>query len=389
MTEPNETLGQRMRRLREAKGFSLRDVASMLGVTHGTLSPIENGRIQNPALDRIRGIAGALGVNLWDLTGDAPPATGESPVTMPLSELRVSAFNPRSRETLDFYKDLASLAESIENNGLLVPLTVEIAPYPTRDRLGPIRAWIVTGQRRYLAMQGLARNGKLPLVLEQHVPVHVMDLDPDSRKGSISIIAGLVENLQRSDLTHHDEAAAISMLLDNDADMTTMRIGELIGRTARHVQQRVRVYRQLVDEARLEWAFGTITTAMAEALIRADDACMQIACLADIKEHSACGPITEKFVENSLDLLRDQQKSPALPFLFPALIETFDGDNPSANSDPDPAVVEAVAGYNNETVTAAGVLKALDESINPAGLAAVGPVESAPVTGAGAAGTRC
>ncbi|MGH4021443.1 MAG: helix-turn-helix domain-containing protein, partial [Pseudonocardiaceae bacterium] len=61
-TEDNITMGQRLRRIRKARGKSLRVLADLTGgvVSFGTLSDIENGKAPLDSLRLITALANAL-----------------------------------------------------------------------------------------------------------------------------------------------------------------------------------------------------------------------------------------------------------------------------------------------------------------------------------------
>jgi transcriptional regulator with XRE-family HTH domain len=59
-----ETFGARLRRLREARGLSVPELASAVGASEGTIRQLESGNVKNPAF--------ALGVRLADNLGVDP-----------------------------------------------------------------------------------------------------------------------------------------------------------------------------------------------------------------------------------------------------------------------------------------------------------------------------
>jgi transcriptional regulator with XRE-family HTH domain len=67
-----ETMGQRLRRLREAADMSQPELARAAGVPVGTLRNWEQGR-RIPRFDTAAAVAWALGVSLDDLAGEPPP----------------------------------------------------------------------------------------------------------------------------------------------------------------------------------------------------------------------------------------------------------------------------------------------------------------------------
>jgi len=70
------SFGERLRRARTARGKTLRQVASSAGVSIAYLSDLERGVLENPTLDKLRGIAAALDVSLNDLL-DVPESSSE------------------------------------------------------------------------------------------------------------------------------------------------------------------------------------------------------------------------------------------------------------------------------------------------------------------------
>lgn len=62
-----EVLGDRLRRLRQARGLTLTDVAARAGVSPQYLSEIERGR-KDPSSEMLAAVAGALGYRVLELT---------------------------------------------------------------------------------------------------------------------------------------------------------------------------------------------------------------------------------------------------------------------------------------------------------------------------------
>lgn len=62
-------IGERLKRLREAKGLSVRQLSRVAGVPHETISRLENNLQRNPSLPVAMRLAKALGVSLDYLVG--------------------------------------------------------------------------------------------------------------------------------------------------------------------------------------------------------------------------------------------------------------------------------------------------------------------------------
>jgi len=68
MTIMQDSFGQRLRHLREARGWRQSDLSALVG-TEVDLSRLERD-MKNPKIDTLRKLAKALGVRIADLTGE-------------------------------------------------------------------------------------------------------------------------------------------------------------------------------------------------------------------------------------------------------------------------------------------------------------------------------
>ena len=62
-------MGRRVKRLREAKGFSQRDLAAKAKVTQGLIHQLETGGVQDVRSQVVVNLAKALGVPVTELLG--------------------------------------------------------------------------------------------------------------------------------------------------------------------------------------------------------------------------------------------------------------------------------------------------------------------------------
>jgi ParB family chromosome partitioning protein len=120
--------------------------------------------------------------------------------SVPLSALLPPKDNPR--RTFD-KKSIEGLAQSIKKDGLIHNLTVK------PEGSGKYR--VVAGQRRFLALQHLAREGAIERTYK--VPIRV---DKKATAGDLDRIAA-IENVQREHLDPIDEADAFAKLLRGGA----------------------------------------------------------------------------------------------------------------------------------------------------------------------------
>lgn len=62
MTQETTHIGQKIREARRMRGWTQAELAERIGIDHTGVSHLENGRHDNPTLERIRRIADALDV---------------------------------------------------------------------------------------------------------------------------------------------------------------------------------------------------------------------------------------------------------------------------------------------------------------------------------------
>jgi ParB family chromosome partitioning protein len=171
------------------------------------------------------------------------PRPEASEKQLPISDLRVSAIQPRKR-----FDDaaMAELVASVREKGIVQPLLV-------RPHAGSYE--IVAGERRYRAAQqaGLSQ-----------VPVVVRDLD-DQQALEIAII----ENLQREDLDALEEAEAYQRLLGYGR--TQEEVASALGKSRSAVANALRLL-TLPEDAKEALAERTISAGHARAILAQPDA---------------------------------------------------------------------------------------------------------------------
>ncbi len=192
---------------------------------------------------------GRLGRGLASLIGEPTPG---QPVLPPEGEqrlvstadLRPRRLNPRK----DFRDDeLAELADSIRNKGLVQPIIV-------RPVAGGYE--IVAGERRWRAAQKAGLHT---------VPVIARDLD-DKEVLELAII----ENVQRADLNSIEEAAGYRELVER-FDYSQEQLSEIIGKSRSHVANTLRLLK-LPESVQAMVRNSELTAGHARALIGRDDA---------------------------------------------------------------------------------------------------------------------
>jgi ParB family chromosome partitioning protein len=192
-----------------------------------------------------------LGRGLASLIGDPAlaeqklPAEGEQRV-VPIDQIRASKLNPR-REFNE--EDLAELAESIRQKGLVQPIVVR------PDRLAGGYE-IVAGERRWRAVQRIGMHS-VPCIVRELSDQEVLEL-------------GIIENVQRADLNPIEEAIGYRELIERFG-YTQDQLAEVIGKSRSHLANTIRLLKlpetvqNLVQE-------GKLTAGHARALVGREDA---------------------------------------------------------------------------------------------------------------------
>lgn len=139
---------------------------------------------------------------------------------------------------------IAELAESIEQNGLLQPITVR------RGREG--RFELIAGHRRLLATRLLGRKTIAAVIQE-------MD---DQR----SAVLAIVENLQRQDLSYFEEAESIAALIEMWG-LSQQQIAARLGKTQPTIANKLRLLR-LPEGVRSRILKAGLTERHGRALVR-------------------------------------------------------------------------------------------------------------------------
>jgi ParB family chromosome partitioning protein len=164
--------------------------------------------------------------------------------TVPIEFLHPGRYQPRHRIDQDQIKDLA---ESIRQKGILQPILVRRHP----DE--PNAFEIIAGERRWRAAQ-LANLHEVPVVVKELTDQDAMEI-------------GLVENLQRQDLSPLEEAEGYQRLMD-EFSHTQEQLAQAVGKSRSHVANMLRLLglpvsvKEMLDD-------GQLTAGHARALLGA------------------------------------------------------------------------------------------------------------------------
>jgi transcriptional regulator with XRE-family HTH domain len=92
-------VGQRVRLARARAGLTTREIEDRHGLSHGTISNIENGRRPAPNWETIAKIAKATGHEfMWLLTGEGPERKGDPPKVWPNLERAIQMLSEELSE---------------------------------------------------------------------------------------------------------------------------------------------------------------------------------------------------------------------------------------------------------------------------------------------------
>ncbi len=161
-----------------------------------------------------RGLDALLGVTRPGEPGDsAPPPAGMA--LLPVERIQRGRFQPRR----DFNPEsLQELADSIGAQGVVQPVVVRPLPSGQYE--------LIAGERRWRAAQ-LAGLHEIPAV--------VRDV-PDQA----AMAMGLIENIQRDDLSPLEEATALNRLL-NEFGLTHQAVAQAVGKSRAMVSNLLRL----------------------------------------------------------------------------------------------------------------------------------------------------
>ena len=165
--------------------------------------------------------------------------------------------------------DLASLANSIREHGVLQPIVV--VPHSGKYE-------IVAGERRYRAAQ-MAGLDKIPAIVRTLSAQHKLEIS-------------IIENVQRQDLNPLETATAF-LKLRNQFNLTDKEIGERVGKAPSTVSNIMRLLR-LPDAAKQALVEGKIVEGHARQILAIDDP--------DIQQH-----LLDEIVKNKWSVARAEQ----------------------------------------------------------------------------------
>ena len=155
--------------------------------------------------------------------------------------------NPRNPRRSFAEEELADLAQSIREHGIVQPVVV-------RTSAGG-RYEIIAGERRWRAAQKAGLTD---------IPVMIREVDD-----RVALELAIIENVQRSDLNAVEEAMGYQQLIDEHS-YTQADLGQVIGKSRSHVANTLRLLK-LPEPIRDLLVDGSLSAGHARTLVTAPD----------------------------------------------------------------------------------------------------------------------
>lgn len=198
----------------------------------------------DPSRKRLgRGLAALIG----EMDKPTPPAAAPSVGADSRVPIEFIAPNPRNPRRNFGETELADLAQSIREHGIVQPVVVRPADNGRYE--------IIAGERRWRAAQ---RAG-----LTQ-VPVIIREVDD-----RVALELAIIENVQRADLNPVEEALGYQQLIE-EHNYSQADLGQVIGKSRSHVANTLRLLR-LPDGIRDMLVDGSLSAGHARTLVTATD----------------------------------------------------------------------------------------------------------------------
>jgi ParB family chromosome partitioning protein len=217
-----------------------------------------------------RGLAALFGEGEADPTGDGMPQR-----LVPIELIRPGALQPRRRFA---EAELAALAQSIREKGILQPLLVRPLASEEAD------FELVAGERRWRAAQRVGLH-EVPVLIRRITDFEALEI-------------ALVENLQREDLSPLEEAEAYSRLM-GEFGRTQASLADAVGKSRSHVANTMRLL-SLPAPVRRQLDEGELSAGHARALLAAAD---PAALAAEVVRRGLNVRATERLVQRRAETL--------------------------------------------------------------------------------------
>jgi ParB family chromosome partitioning protein len=197
-----------------------------------------------------KGLSALLGTSPISVVGDPKAPSDAAVINSEQISLVQNIYPGRFQPRQNFSSpELKELADSIKVHGILQPILVRYHP----DIAGAYE--IIAGERRWRAAQ-LAKLHEVPILLRKFSDTEALEI-------------GLVENLQRENLSSLEEAEGYRRLVD-EFNHTQEDIAKILGKSRPYVSNIIRLL-NLPDSIKEMLRKGVLTTGHARALLNAED----------------------------------------------------------------------------------------------------------------------
>lgn len=195
---------------------------------------------------------------------------------IPLKDIEPNPEQPRK----DFDEEsLNELAQSIKENGIITPITV--------NKQGE-KYQIIAGERRYRASK-IAGLSSIPAYIKVVTELQTMEM-------------ALIENIQRDDLNAIEIALSLKALID-ETQLSPADLGKKIGKSRETVINYMRLLK-LPAEVQIALRKDEISMGHARGIVSVDDEAKQIEIVRRIKEEN----LSVRQVETIVARLKEEEK---------------------------------------------------------------------------------
>ena len=210
--------------------------------------------------------------------------------TIPVQKIVPNPYQPRKQFDDEMLLDLS---ESIQQHGLMQPITVRKMPQDTYQ--------LIAGERRM-------RASKLANI--EYISAIVIDADDEK----VAILA-LLENLQRADLNYLEEAEGYDNLIKKYG-FTQEELAFKMGKSQSTIANKIRLLK-LSSEVKELLATYDLTERHARALLKLPDERMKLRVLNIVIEKGYNVRKTEELVAATMDKLAEKEREGAVPESVP------------------------------------------------------------------------
>lgn len=169
-------------------------------------------------------------------------AAGQSVTNIPLQQIEVGLFQPRTSENVR--ADLIELQHSIEEHGVLQPILVR--------KVNNSSYQLIAGERRYQASR-LASKKDIPAIIKELTEREAFTV-------------AVVENIQRNQLSVLEEACAFKRLRDKYG-YSSEQVAECVGKPRTTIANLIRLEENLCEQGKSMLGKGLVDYGHARALL--------------------------------------------------------------------------------------------------------------------------